>query len=58
MIEVQHILDQEAVLAQRGDEQLVDPLTNAFAHCNLLAWRRGAMSWYNHPSSRQALIQW
>ena len=58
MIQVQHILDEEAVLAKGRDEQLVDPLTNAFAHLDLLAWRRGAMSCHNHASLRQVIIQW
>src|SRR5206468_12808997 len=43
---------------ERGDEQLIDPFTNAFAHRDRLAWRRGAMSCYYHASGRQALIQW
>jgi hypothetical protein len=56
MIQVQNILDEEAVLAERGDEQLVDPLTNAFTHRDLLAGWRGAMSCYYHTGSGQALI--
>jgi hypothetical protein len=55
---IQHILDEEAVLAQRGDEQLIDPFAHALAHRDRLAWRRGAMSCHHHASGRQALIQW
>jgi hypothetical protein len=58
MIQVQHIRDEEAVLAERGDEQLVDPLTNAFAHRDRLTWWRGVMSCHKHASGRQAFIDW
>lgn len=58
MIQVQHIFDEEAILAERGDEQLVDPLTNAFAYRDWLAFSRRAMSCHDHASLRQVLTQW
>src|SRR5262249_24202569 len=58
MIQVQHILDEEAVLVERGDEQLIDPFANALAYGDWLAWWRGTMSCHNHASGRQAFIQW
>jgi hypothetical protein len=53
MIQVEHILDEEAVLVERGDEQLIDPSANALAHRDRLAWRRGALSCHHHASGRQ-----
>jgi hypothetical protein len=50
MIEVQHILDKQAVLAERRDEEFVDPFTTALAHCDRLAWRRSLLSCYAHTS--------
>jgi hypothetical protein len=32
MIEIEHILDEEAFGRQCGDENLIDPLTDALAH--------------------------
>jgi hypothetical protein len=50
MIQVQHILDEEAVLAERRDEQLIDPFTHVFAHRDRLAGCRSTMSCYDHTS--------
>jgi len=57
MIEIQHILDQEPVDVEGGDEEFIDPLTNTFAHRNSLPCCRGAMSGHNHTDTRQALAE-
>jgi hypothetical protein len=57
MIEIQHILDQEVVGIKGGDEQFVDPVTDALAHRHRLAWRRSSVSSHNHACGRQSLIQ-
>jgi hypothetical protein len=58
MIEIQHILYQEPVDVEGGDEEFIDPLTNTFAYPYWLACCRGAMSGHNYTDTRQALPQW
>jgi hypothetical protein len=58
MIKVQDILDQEPIGLKSRDEQFIDPLTYTLAHFDFLVWRRSGMAGDNHPSGRQALIQW
>jgi hypothetical protein len=57
MIEIQDILDQEPVRIHCGDEELIDPFTDALAHPDFLVRRRSRMASDNHPSVRQACTQ-
>jgi len=54
MIEIKHILNQESISTQCGDEEFIDPLAHPLAHGDFLVRRRSRMTGDNHPSGRQA----